>query len=70
MFIIRFLRGLFSSKGHVSTRSPVAKRLREAIGPLSGGSAAGGRMTGSAVYRHLERNSATPTADEKVRRDD
>lgn len=32
----------------------LADEIRETLGPQGGGSAGGGRMTGSAVYHHLE----------------
>lgn len=63
MSIRRFLRALLRpdpDDRRVTHRGDdIAEEVREAIGPLGGGSRGGGRLTGSAVYRHLEDRDRT-----------
>lgn len=54
-----FFRALFKPKPDRPTQphrgDELAEEIRETMGPLaSGPGAAGGRMTGRSVYRHLE----------------
>jgi len=57
MSVRGFFRGLFhprpDGRGARHSGDDLADKVRETIGPLSGGGF-GGRITGSAVYRRLE----------------
>jgi hypothetical protein len=58
MSLRRFVRALLRGGGRrrrpAHSGDDLAEEIRETIGPVSGGDAGTGRMSGGGVYRHLE----------------